>query len=386
MKQVNETRLTEIKYWNAGAPSYRWNQIGNSLVSWENVDAVLRTPSAWMNIAIYDATVLAWKEKLKNKRSRPSQIDAAISPLVNVPATYSYPCEHTVTASAAAHVLAYFYPTKGDSVLQLARSASQSRIEAGLQFPSDADAGWKLGEQVAKAIIAKAKSDGSDKKWDGSKNTDPAKWTGPYPLGIMAAQLNPITMTSKDQFRPLPPPDFAAEMKELKDFKRTTKTNAIAYNWAISSYGYWIDIAARKMFEHRISEDAPAAARIFTSLQVGSHDAVIATMDAKYAFWGIRPSQYDTTYKPLLMTPPFPGYPSGHALGAGVSSAILEFYFPEDAKLFRQLAQECSDSRFYAGIHFKTDNEVGLKMGRDLGTFIAQQWTNLALTAKTERR
>jgi membrane-associated phospholipid phosphatase len=272
-------------------------------------------------------------------------------------------------------VLAYFYPKKADSILQLARAASQSRIDAGVQFPSDVETGWKLGEQVAKEIIEKAKQDGSALVWDGSMNKDPKKWTGPYPLGITLAKFTPIVMTSVDQFRPPPPPDFEKEMNELKTFKQNFKTRSLAYFWANSGPEFWNNIAATKMFEYNLMDDAPTAARIYAALHTASHEAAIATMDAKYAYWGIRPSQYDTTYKPLIATPPFPGYPSGHALGAATSSAILQYFFPADAKEFRKIAQECADSRFYAGIHFKTDNEVGLQMGYQIGKYVAEGLT-----------
>jgi membrane-associated phospholipid phosphatase len=345
------------------------------------VNTVLRTPSSWTSIAIYDATVLAWKEKIKYKRLRPGTLDASLKPVINTPQTYSYPCEHSVTASAAAHVLAYFYPKKADSILQLARTASQSRIDAGVQYPSDVETGWKLGEQVAKEIIEKAKQDGSATVWDGAMNKDPKKWTGSYPLGITLAKFTPLMMTSVDQFRPPPPPDFETEMNDLKNLKQTFRTRSIAYYWANSAPGFWSDIASNKMFEYNTMNDAPAVARIYAAVHSGSHDAAIATMDAKYAYWGIRPSQYDSTYKPFISTPPFPGYPSGHALGAGTGSAVLEYFFPADAKEFRRLAQECADSRFYAGIHFKSDNEVGLRMGRDLGKYIAETWMNELATS-----
>jgi len=39
----------------------------------------------------------------------------------------------------------------------MAHAASQSRIDAGVQYASDVDAGWKLGEQVARQIIEPAK-------------------------------------------------------------------------------------------------------------------------------------------------------------------------------------------------------------------------------------
>jgi len=374
MNKVDEKKLAEIKYWDAGAPSYRWNQIAPKLID-QKPEVMLRIPTAWMNLAIYDATVLAWKEKIKYKRKRPQDADPSLNHIIDAPLTDSYPCEHSVTAAAAAYVLAYFFPEKADSILQIAHSESQSRIDAGVQFPSDVDAGWKLGEQVAKQIIEKAKNDGSAAVWDGNMNKDPKKWTGKYPMGITLASFSPIIINSHDQFRPPAPPDFENDMKDLKDFKQTFKSNSLAYYWANNGgFDYWSAKAALKCFEYRIMDDAPAVARIYAVLHIAYHDAVIAIFDAKYTYWGIRPDQYDTTYKPLISTPPFPGYPSGHATGAATTSAVLGYFFPADAKEFQQLAQDCADSRFDAGIHFRTDNETGLRMGEAIGKYIVETW------------
>ena len=373
LNKLDEKKLNEIKYWDAGAPAYRWNQIVLKLLE-QKFDVQLRMPASWMNVAIYDATVLAWKEKLKYKRKRPNVLDPSLKTVINAPLTFSYPCEHSVTAAAAANVLAYFFPAKADSIMQIARAASQSRIDAGVQFSSDAEAGWKLGEQVARQIIEKAKNDGSAKSWDGKMNTDPRKWRGKYPMGITLSSFVPIVISSGDQFRLPPPPDFEKDMQELKNFKQTFKSSAIAYYWATTGPELWNDLASKKMFEYRLSDDAPAVARIYTVLNVAYHDAVIAIFDSKYTYWGIRPDQYDTTYKPLIETPPFPGYPSGHAAGAATSSAVLSYFFPEDSQEFQKLAQECADSRFYAGIHFRTDNEAALRMGEDLGKYVVATW------------
>jgi hypothetical protein len=254
--------------------------------------------------------------------------------------------------------------------LQVARDASQSRIDAGVQYPSDVAAGWELGVQVAKQIIEKAKLDGSNAVYKGEINKDPKKWTGGFALGINLQLFNPIVLRSGDQFRPGPPPDFTAEMQELKNFKKTFKSNSLAYYWANTGYELWTDLATRKMFEYRMADDAPTAARIYTVLQLATHDATISVMDAKYAYWGIRPTQYDSTYKSLLQTPPFPGYPSGHAMISSSSATVLAHFFPADAKEFQQLAKDCADSRFYAGIHFRTDNEVATRMGKDLAEYV----------------
>ena len=373
MAKLDDKKLTQIKYWDAGAPAYRWNQIVLGLM-FQKQEVLLRMPAAWMNIAIYDATILAWKEKAKYKRKRPNELDPSIKPVINAPLTFSYPCEHSVTAAAAAYMLVYFFPEKTDSIMQMAHAASQSRIDAGVQFQSDVDAGWKLGEQVAKEIIEKAKNDGSAIKWDGNMNKDPKKWTGAYPMGITLPLFTPIVIRSADQFRLPPPPDFENDMKELKNFKQIFNSRSLAYYWASHGPEIWNDLASQKMFEYRMSDDAPAVSRVYTVLNVAYHDAVIAIFDSKYTYWGIRPIQYDTTYKPLITTPPFPGYPSGHAGGAWTTAAVMEYFFPADAKLFWQMAQDCADSRFYAGIHFRTDNEAALKMGKELGKYVAETW------------
>ena len=373
LTKLDEIKLTEIKYWNAGAPSYRWNQIVLGLM-FQKQEVLLRMPASWMNLAIYDATILAWKEKVKYKRKRPNELDPSVKPFITAPLTFSYPCEHSVTAAAAAYMLVYFFPEKTDSIMQMAHAASQSRINAGVQFQSDIDAGWKLGEQVAKEIIEKAKNDGSAIKWDGNMNKDPKKWTGAYPMGITLPLFTPIVIRSADQFRLPPPPGFENDMNELKNYKQNFNSRSLAYYWASHGPEVWNDLASQKMFEYRMSDDAPAVSRVYTVLNVAYHDAVIAIFDSKYAYWGIRPVQYDTTYKPLITTPPFPGYPSGHAGGAGTTAAVMEYFFPADAKLFWQMAQDCADSRFYAGIHFRTDNEAALRMGKELGKYVAETW------------
>ncbi len=372
MSKLDTKKMEQIRYWNSGAPTYRWNQIAPALI-YQKPESMLRTPTAWMNIAIYDATILAWKEKVRYKRERPSIADPSIKPVVNVPATYSYPCEHSVTAAAAAYMLAYFFPEKADSILKLAKSASQSRIDAGVQLSSDVEAGWKLGEEVAIQIIEKAKDDGSTQVWNGVMNKDPKKWTGSYPMGITLASFKPIVLSSPDQFRPPAPPDFEADMKELKNFKQTSRTLYQAHYWANNGgFDFWSEVAALKMFEYNMMNDVPAVARIYTVLHTAYHEATIAIMDAKYAYWGIRPNQYDTTYKPQIQTPTFPGYPSGHAAGAATTSAVLEYFFPADARQFQQYAKNCAESRFYAGIHFRIDNETGLKMGKNLGKYVVE--------------
>ena len=375
MAEVNEQKMQRIKYWDAGAPSFRWNEIATKLVTFQDLGTFMRFPTAWVNMAIYDATLAVWKAKHEYKRSRPSQADPTIIPIVAPPASPSYPCEHTVTAAAAGYVLAYFFPEKADSILNLAKEAAQSRIYAGLQYPSDVAAAWKIGERIASKIIDQAKKDGSETKYTDPMPTDSKLWRGQYPVGINVRKYKPVFMKSGDQFRPPAPPDFTEEMKEMKAFKQDFRSTNLAFYWAsLTGYDIWTELASRKIFEERLDRNTPLCARIYAMLHTTLYDAGIAIMDAKYAYWGIRPNLFDTSFRPLIFTPPFPGYPSGHATASSAAATILSYFFPADRDFFKQTAQECADSRFYAGIHFKTDNKAGIELGERLANYVIDTW------------
>ena len=53
---------------------------------------------------------------------------------------------------------------------------------------------------------------------------------------------------------------------------------------------------------------------------------------------------------------------------------MLQYFFPGDVALFQKTPQECADSRFYAGIHFRTDNETATRMGMEIGKYIVETW------------
>lgn len=131
---------------------------------------------------------------------------------------------------------------------------------------------------------------------------------------------------------------------------------------------------SKKIFEYNLHLNPPRAARLYAIAAVGTYDGFVACWDAKYAYWGIRPDQYDTTYRPILFhTPPFPGYPSGHAMIGGVMAELYSYFFPAERAYFEKRAKDGAESRFQGGIHFRSGNEVGLEMGRKVGAMIIQE-------------
>ncbi|WP_373519543.1 phosphatase PAP2 family protein [Pricia sp.] len=161
-------------------------------------------------------------------------------------------------------------------------------------------------------------------------------------------------------------------MEELRRFNEEYKSSDIAWKW--KSEPVWDNLVERKILEYDL--DALESAFANAVFHTARFDATIAAWDGKYHYWGIRPFQYDPEFEPILVdTPNFPGYLAGHTTVAGSLASVLSFIFPQDGKLFRNLALECSESRFEGGVHFRTDNEVGLKVGTEVGNEVIRRFS-----------
>ncbi len=77
--------------------------------------------------------------------------------------------------------------------------------------------------------------------------------------------------------------------------------------------------------------------------------------------------QLAPNFLPYLFTPPFPSYVSGHAAVSGAAAEVLAAFFPEQAGELQAAAEEAAMSRLYGGIHFRSDNDEGLRLGRAVG-------------------
>ena len=364
----------QIEFWDAGSPAYRW-------IDLLNARALAGTPTTpysfrvytYVAQAMYDATVAAWESKYHYNRPRPSQVDDDVPTALTVPNSPSYPSEHAAAAQAAASVLAYFLPAEASSFQTMAEQAALSRVQAGLQYPSDVTAGLDLGRKVAEQVIAKAKADGSDAVWTGTVPVGPCKWIGANPGNVTAVNWKPILLTSPSQFRPPEPPacdsaEVQAQAATVREFPRTFVTTYKAFYWqspeGLSTWPF--RYADKWIFESKLDQNPPRAARVYALVASVLFDAFIASQDGKFAYWYIQPSQLDPAIIPLFAVPNFPSYPSNHSTFSAARSEMLAYFFPDQADFIRGVGKEAGDSRIWAGIHFPMDNTAGVELGKSV--------------------
>jgi membrane-associated phospholipid phosphatase len=381
--------LNVISFWDAGPPGYRWNEMAIDQVVKNNITGPRNARIlSLLNVAIYDATVAAWDSKYVFNRPRPSEVNSFVAPVIPVPNSPSYPSEHAATAAAAAAVLGYLFPAEAQNFDRAAQECAESRLNAGAQFPSDVSAGLELGRKVAEVVIARAQTDGSDAVFNGTIPTGPGYWRGTNPLDPLAGTWRTWVISSGSEFRPAPPPAFDSaqkqqELAEVKNFPRPRPagganftTARVAYFWQANVTKIWNDILTTKLFEYQLDRNPPRAARAYALMNIAAHDATIACWDGKYTYWAARPGMLDPTIVTLFPNPNHPSYPSAHSMFDGPYGEVLGYLFPRDAAFFTAQAQEAGSSRLWAGIHFRSDIEAGLEIGRAVAQRVIERAKN----------
>lgn len=236
-------------------------------------------------------------------------------------------------------------------------------------------------------------------------------------------KIRPFILDSASQFKPIPPPpfsmekdsDFYKELIEVYDISNQITENgdesdevAIAKFWDCNPYvsvtrghlmfatkkitpgAHWIGITKIACKKTDRNFDDSLFAYTKTSLAIA--DGFISCWDEKYRSNLIRPEtlinqHIDENWKPILQTPPFPEYTSGHSVVSGAAGAALtsifgdSFAFEDDTevafglpvrtfKSFNQAAEEAAISRMYGGIHYRAAVEVGVDQGRKIGSLL----------------
>lgn len=329
--------------------------------------------------------------------------------------------EGAVMEAALTASVEYFFFNTGPTG-QRAKAAMAKQLEAqaadGVD-PETLSRSRAYGQAVAAHIIAWSESDGGAKienmgfpySYDAPKG--PEKWV---PTSLIVQQQMPL-LPDWGKVRPfampqgascdLPPPpaysedpasDFYKEAKEVYDTSKslTDEQKLIARFWSDDPMltwtppGHWIYLALQLLDEDQA--DAPRRAEVLARLGMATADAFIGCWQTKYEYDLLRPFTYirrviDPKWETLLITPPFPEYPSGHSTQSGAAAAVMNEMFGSDRAFddaahedegmaarhfanFDAAAEEAALSRLYGGIHFRAAIERGLEQGHCIATHV----------------
>ena len=303
--------------------------------------------------------------------------------------------------------------------------------------PGEFNASKDYGLQVAEHIAEWMKGDNYNQTRTMPKFTvntdDPSRWQ-PTPPAYMDGiephwnKIRPFVIDSANQFVPDPPPPFSMdedsefykEVKEVYDISLeitekgdASEEIAIAQFWDCNPYvsvtrghlmfatkkispgAHWIGIV--KIAAKKTNSDFNKTVYAYTKTSMAIADAFISCWDEKYRSNLIRPEtlineHIDENWQPVLQTPPFPEYTSGHSVVSGAAATALtdifgdNFAFDDDTELpyglpvrsfnsFNEAADEAAISRMYGGIHYRKAVAVGVKQGRDLGKYVLENLT-----------
>lgn len=260
------------------------------------------------------------------------------------------------------------------------------------------------------------------------QSDDPERWQ-PTPPSYMDGiephwdKIRPFAMDTASQFRPIPPPEFSMEKgsrfhdelmevyaiknKMMEDGDESEELQ-IAQFWDCNPYvsvtrghlmfatkkitpgGHWMGIT--KIASKKSAADFEESVYAYTKTSLAIADGFISCWDEKYRSNLVRPETLITKYidenwAPVLQTPPFPEYSSGHSVISGAAAIALtdifgeNFRFSDDTEViyglpvrefqsFNQAAKEAAMSRMYGGIHYRSAVEVGMDQGVKLGNHL----------------
>lgn len=258
----------------------------------------------------------------------------------------------------------------------------------------------------------------TDEEWRW-KPTPPAYMNGIEPNWN---KIRPFVIDSSAQFKPVKHPDFSLDKnskfykelievynvkKEISEKGDASEEMAIARFWDCNPYvsvnkghfmfaekkitpgGHWMGICKIACIDSQADFEKTVQAYAYTSIVIA--DAFISCWDEKYRSNLVRPetliNKYiDSSWEPVLQTPPFPEYTSGHSVVSGAASVVLTSLFGDDFSFndttelpyglpvrsflsFSQAADEAAISRLYGGIHYRAAIDNGLLQGRRVGGF-----------------
>ncbi|MGH8638456.1 MAG: vanadium-dependent haloperoxidase [Burkholderiales bacterium] len=370
----------------------QWNQILQTLFG--NAPGPQLRALPMMHIAVFDAI---------------NSIEDVYSPYrVQIKSSHGASAE-AAAAQAARDVLSALYPAQ-QATFDAALAAQLASIPQGL-----ARQGQAIGRQAAQAVLEWRTGDG----WPAVVSPDPTYLLPPFPglwqptppansfaTFTFFPNVVPFAMLTSTQFLPPPPPTLTSarythdfnEAKELGSATsaiRTAEQTLMAevfagVNTTIGFFHVWNIVAGTVAQQEGLS--LLDTARMFVLVNVGLHDGLQTSFTSKFVYGLWRPitairradedlnpdTNPDTTWTPLLATPPYPSYAGNAACLSAASARALQLalgrddvpfsvtwgrtmVLPSETRHFTgfwQLADQQARSRIHGGIHYQFDSDA----------------------------
>jgi hypothetical protein len=400
-----------------------WNQIAaTTLVAFPGPNGGA-PPAFQINMGMVQGAVYDAVNAIGPKQHRPyllnrragakASIDAAVAT-----AAYDMLSELVSTAPERA-------PFPGRAGLLNTLNSEYAASLSAIDDDSFKEQGIAVGHAAAEAMVDAREGDGRFGPSQWVPNTAPGHW---WPLSNAAGPIldptpwvggvKPFLIQSSSQFRSVPPPalgsaQWAAEFNEVKSLGRidsSTRTNEqtyIARWWQSAPILSWNEVARQLIA--RTGLDAADSARLLALQNLSGADASISCWNDKYHFDFWRPwnaisraledgnpdTAPDATWAALL-TAPYPEWVSGHNCLDGAHVAVLRMFFGDDPvggpfqitstfvnpggpavrtfDTFTQPLAELIEARIWAGLHYRSADVEGQRLGRNVAAYGAANY------------
>jgi hypothetical protein len=350
-------------------------------------------------------------------------IDRRFESYLGFPAADPAASHDAAAATAAYKVLLHHYPAN-----KAALEESYHLSMTAIADERKREAGRLIGEKAAEAALAAGGMDPAAVQTPHRPRTAPGQWVGATPPSLEPYWLafKPWAVPSADALRPPPPPPvtserYARDYEEVRRLGGRASKERTPVQTLIARYRQAFDVTPAV----RMATDAPGRrpvdnARLLALYQMAFDDAAQAMVVAKlhYNYWrpitairngngdGNDATIHDAAWVPLLPTPNFQEYPCGHCTVAAAIGEVMKTESgmrPSAGVRVASLAnpnsvaqvlpgwdewvRQVSDSRIYAGVHYRFSNEAGEEIGRRAARIVMQtKLRPLAKAPSGERR
>ncbi|MGW3605094.1 vanadium-dependent haloperoxidase [Micromonospora sp. NPDC005161] len=314
-------------------------------------------------------------------------------------------------AAAAHDVLAALFPDQQERL-----RAQYDTALAVIPDGRSKQRGITIGARAAATMVTARQDDGAfgDQQW--RNGTRPGQWRPTPPLflsqGAWTGHMRPFLIPRTSMFRTPEPPRltssaYTRDLNEVKEVGSATSTvrtrdqTEAAIWWHDRRSGSW---EIKRQLATTQQLDPLQTARFFAMTDLIVADSGVACFSQKdfWSYWrpvtavqladtdGNPRTTADPGWQPLLVTPPFPEYPSGHACGTGARMSLYRHFFGRDDitfsgssvdsgttrefNSFSQALNELIGARVWGGVHFRTADVEGAKLGEKVYRYAVRHY------------